>query len=383
MKLLHALIPAAVALAGCSTILGDFQVSANDADASLGDGGAGSEASADALVSPDTATDAPREACVPETNAALCAKAGKNCEGIVATDTCGVARAIPTCGTCTTPQTCGAQMPNVCGCVVESDTQFCSRLGKNCGPVTAMDNCGTTRTVASCGAMCTSPQTCGAHVPNVCGDPVCVPETDGRFCARYGKNCNAFTNIDNCGVNRTASCGACASPQTCGAVTPNVCGCIPESDSGFCARLGLTCGTQTGTDNCGAARSGVTCGACAGGNSCSNGTCACNGAAACSGGLTCCANGCVDTNNNLSGTNCGSCGRTCAPGNYWTCSSGSCTCTQTVSGGMCAGACVSLRGSPNCGQCGVTCTGGNECCLATLQSPYACAPAGSGIICYP
>src|SRR4030095_2633091 len=55
------------------------------------------------------------------------------------------------------------------GCTPESDTQFCSRLGKNCGSVTANDNCGASRTVNPCGT-CTSPQTCGGGgTANVCG----------------------------------------------------------------------------------------------------------------------------------------------------------------------------------------------------------------------
>ncbi len=377
---LLALVGAALVIGGCTTLLGDFQIAGDGSDASVEaavDAGGG-----DVLVVPDASSDAATEACVPETNAALCARERKDCDGIVATDSCGTARAVPSCGTCTSPLTCGARNPNVCGCVVESDTMFCSRLGKNCGQVVAMDNCGTTRTVASCGPMCRSPQTCGAHVPNVCGDPVCAPETDTQFCARYGKNCNAFSNIDNCGTNRTVNCGtSCPANQSCGAITPNVCGCIPESDSAFCSRLGLTCGVQAAVDNCGASRANVSCGSCSNGNACTNGTCGCVGGAACSGNMSCCSAGCVDTVNNTTGTNCGSCGRTCTPGNYWTCNGGNCTCQQTVSGGMCNGACVSLHGSPNCGQCGVTCTGGNQCCLATLQSPYACAP--SGIICYP
>ena len=60
-------------------------------------------------------------------------------------------------------------------CSAESDTVFCSRLGKNCGTVTAADNCGQSRTVPSCGT-CNSPQTCGgAGVPNVCGSGGTLP----------------------------------------------------------------------------------------------------------------------------------------------------------------------------------------------------------------
>ncbi|HYO57782.1 hypothetical protein [Archangium sp.] len=44
----------------------------------------------------------------------------------------------------------------------------------------------------------------------------CMPETDTDFCGRHGKNCGLYTNIDNCGVSRTANCGTCSSPETCG-----------------------------------------------------------------------------------------------------------------------------------------------------------------------
>ncbi len=151
---------------------------------------------------------------------------------------------VPKCGegpACLTPQTCGGGgTPNVCGCATETDTAFCSRLGKNCGSVTALDNCGVSRTVI-CGT-CTSPATCGGGgTPNVCG---CATETDTALCTRLGKNCGSLTATDKCGVDRTiSSCGSCTPPQYCGGGgTPNVCGgCAP-----MCTNK---CG---GNDSCGA-----------------------------------------------------------------------------------------------------------------------------------
>src|SRR6185369_15037341 len=75
--------------------------------------------------------------------------------------------------------TCGGgRRANVCragSCTPESNTGFCSRLGKNCGSVTAADNCGQTRTVSSCGS-CTSPETCGGGgTANVCGASAGAP----------------------------------------------------------------------------------------------------------------------------------------------------------------------------------------------------------------
>lgn len=84
--------------------------------------------------------------------------------------------------------------------------------------MTAADNCNVPRS-ASCGS-CTSPQTCGAN--NVCA---CVPETNAQFCSRLGTNCGTVSGTDNCGFARSTACGTCSSPQTCGGGgTANVCG---------------------------------------------------------------------------------------------------------------------------------------------------------------
>jgi hypothetical protein len=91
----------------------------------------------------------------------------------------------------------------------------------------------------------------------------CVPEGDVAFCTRLGKNCGTVTATDNCGAPRTvSSCGVCGSYyESCGgAGVPNACGCMPESDWSFCARLGRTCGNVSGTDNCGNARAVGSCG---------------------------------------------------------------------------------------------------------------------------
>jgi hypothetical protein len=54
----------------------------------------------------------------------------------------------------------------------------------------------------------------------------CTAESRVAFCARLGKTCGSVTGTDNCGQIRTeASCGACAGAETCGgAGLPNVCG---------------------------------------------------------------------------------------------------------------------------------------------------------------
>jgi formylglycine-generating enzyme len=81
---------------------------------------------------------------------------------VTACDNCGASRTVNLCGTCTSPAYCSGS--NVC-CAAETDTAFCSRLGKNCGSVSAADNCGASRAVGSCGT-CISPETCRSN--NVC-----------------------------------------------------------------------------------------------------------------------------------------------------------------------------------------------------------------------
>jgi hypothetical protein len=112
--------------------------------------------------------------------------------------------------------------------------------------------------------MCTSPQTCGgAGTANVCG---CTPESDTAFCARLSKNCGQVVNTDNCSQPRmVASCGTCTGSQTCGGGgTANVCGCTPTT----CALQGKNCGSIP--DGCG---NMLNCG------SCSSGTCGGGGSA--------------------------------------------------------------------------------------------------------
>jgi hypothetical protein len=376
-------------LAACSSVLGDFDVNATDAtDGSVsetgtttGDGGGvvNDDAREDSpVITPDGGHgDAGPDACVGESDAVLCTNAGKNCGGIVTTDRCGVNRAVPSCGTCTLPQSCSAQTPNVCGCTPESDTAFCSRLGKNCGPVTAADNCGQSRSVASCGS-CTGSQSCGTHLANVCGDPVCTPETDAAFCARYGATCGPLSQTDNCGTARQVpTCGSCTSPQTCGAVTANQCGCVKESDASFCARSGHTCGSLVGSDNCGNARSVSSCGTCLATNSCSaQGICVCGTYAACTTGQTCCSTGCFNVGSDPN--NCSACGKSCGTGDGWECYAGGCGCGVRADGHICGNSCVLFQTNANCASCGNACdvAGGDWCCPLQGQTVYACRYGG-------
>ena len=93
------------------------------------------------------------------------------------------------------------QVMNYVPCLPETDTAFCSRLGKNCSSVTALDNCQVSRT-ANCGT-CAS----GTCTNNVCVLPSCTP--DNSACSN--KNCGSVSN-GTCG---TISCGTCASGYSC------------------------------------------------------------------------------------------------------------------------------------------------------------------------
>ena len=51
---------------------------------------------------------------------------------------------------------------------------------------------------------CPSGQTCNNSVCTAC-----TPETDSAFCTRLGKNCGLANGTDNCGTSRTVDCGSC------------------------------------------------------------------------------------------------------------------------------------------------------------------------------
>lgn len=213
------------------------------------------------------------EECVPESNAELCVKLGKNCGTVTTDDRCDESRTVE-CGACPEGDECGLNEPNVCGtpipgCEPEHEKELCGRLGLDCGTVTAEDNCEQMRSV-SCGT-CGAGELCGAEVPNVCGpDTSCVAEENAEFCGRHGKNCGLFAGVDNCGGARTAVCGDCGEGERCGSEVPFVCGpapCEPETAQQLCQAERKNCGNITATDRCGETRQ-ASCGACLGGQIC-------------------------------------------------------------------------------------------------------------------
>jgi hypothetical protein len=128
-------------------------------------------------------------------------------------------------------------------CTAESNTEFCTRQGRNCGSLTAVDNCGTTRTVSNCGS-CASPQTCGGGgEPNVCGGGQPTTTTCGTSYAQA--NCLSFTVgtvVASGGRNWTCTSGNC---MNCATYT----GCAPggtDCPFGVVWKDGGACGGSTG-----------------------------------------------------------------------------------------------------------------------------------------
>jgi hypothetical protein len=87
-----------------------------------GSGGGSPDASSDGSAGAvldagvDAGLDVFEAGCAPETNAAFCARLGKECGMVTGTDHCGLARSVTSCGTCMSPLVCGgAGMANVCG----------------------------------------------------------------------------------------------------------------------------------------------------------------------------------------------------------------------------------------------------------------------------
>lgn len=96
----------------------------------------------------------------------------------------------------------------------------------------------------------------------------CIPESDDEFCARLQLNCGEVSDVDNCGETRTAVCGTCEEPTTCGASERNVCGC---SQSNLCDFFDAECDINV-SSVCPDVDSAV-CGVCPTNNECTEGQC--------------------------------------------------------------------------------------------------------------
>ncbi|MBI3073043.1 MAG: hypothetical protein HYY84_13095, partial [Deltaproteobacteria bacterium] len=227
----------------------------------------------------------------------------------------------------------------------------------------ATSTCATGTCKLNVGQTCTVPSVCAS---GKCYQAKCCQATT---CAVAGKNCGTID--DGCGG--VLNCGSCGAGQLCVA---NVCGCTPESDGDFCARVGATCGSKTGTDNCGASRTVTSCGSCTSPETCLSNVCACTP-------TTCTAQGknCGSISDGCGGTlNCGTCS-----GTGQSCVSNVCSCTPDNTTACAGKNCGSVTN--NCGQtvsCG-TCSGTGESCVSnvcscTPDNTTACAGKNCGSV---
>ncbi|MBM4782661.1 MAG: hypothetical protein GQE15_33715, partial [Archangiaceae bacterium] len=193
-----------IATAGGTATAGGAATAGGSADA--GDLCAGYSTNSDAGLLTG-ATDA---GCGFESTFAFCNRYGAQCGSFTALDLCGSSRT-ENCGSqCFTsfPTTCGGGgVANLCGCTQLPDDVQCRGVFANCGTLVRADfRCANPHCVASCGT-CTGGASCGGNgIANVCAIPGCVPESDTEFCARVGGA--AQPAPDNCGVPRVAWCGA-------------------------------------------------------------------------------------------------------------------------------------------------------------------------------
>jgi hypothetical protein len=107
-------------------------------------------------------------------------------------------------------------------------------------------------TAGSCSCTPTMPQNCGDNGrPNGCGGTMSSPCASGQVCYMNAcctsPVCPAGNAGDRCGVisacgQSTGNCACTAMYQTCGAVTPGICGCNPKTraDCGVTLPAGMT-----------------------------------------------------------------------------------------------------------------------------------------------
>jgi hypothetical protein len=199
-------------------------------------------------------------------------------------------------------------------------------------------------------------------------DTGCVP----KGCLELGVECGAAT--DGCG-GTIEDCGKCKAPETCGAVTPNMCDCqaktcdqlSAERSVKVCGAVQDGCGVtiQCGDDSvCGANK---TCGGGGGANQC---------------GCTANPNPCADKECGSASDGCGAtvqCGTTCSANR--TCDSQQICACKTVDATFCTGKCGPQQ-TPDgctidCGACLATCAvGAGVPCGGTGAAACIC-PAGA------
>ena len=127
--------------------------------------------------------------CTPETNTAFCTRLGKTCGSVTANDNCNVSRTVASCGTCTSPNSCNAS--NTCGCIV---TSYTPALDTFCGSKSVVTNCNTTETKTGT-LPCTGSQTCSNNVCVVSTYTITFDNNGGAGVSPLTKTATAGGNI--------------------------------------------------------------------------------------------------------------------------------------------------------------------------------------------
>ncbi|MDO8557863.1 MAG: hypothetical protein Q7S09_01570 [bacterium] len=160
---------------------------------------------------------------------------GGNCTGTACTPNCS-GRACGSdpacgvsCGNCpNATDTCNASGQCISACIPETDAAFCARFSRACGSASGTDNCGNARAVPDCGSCSigtcnTSGQCACSSTETLCAgacqsNPTCTGACQtGNFVCTPGGSLVCTTSPDGgaCGASQTCVQGSCVNRYEC------------------------------------------------------------------------------------------------------------------------------------------------------------------------